>query len=82
MKVSIDAGGRKVEIEAADQNLSPADLAAQALSLWQATESAALVSNGPGFGLTQAASGDRPVAGNRRSGHVQPVQASDGGGTP
>lgn len=52
MKVRIDAGGREVEIECADINMSPRELAAEALAIWRCTDGAAAPSPGPGFGLT------------------------------
>lgn len=51
MKVRIDAGGREVEIETSDHNLSPKDLADKALEVWQATEGAK-TSEGPAYGFT------------------------------
>ena len=51
MKVRIDAGGREVEIETSDHNLSPKDLADKALEVWQATEGAK-ASEGPAYGFT------------------------------
>jgi hypothetical protein len=41
VKVRIDAGGREVEVEtASDQNVSVADVAKEALTLWEATDGA------------------------------------------
>lgn len=40
MRVKIDAGGRVVEIECADVNTSPSDVADRALKLWQDTDGA------------------------------------------
>lgn len=55
MKVSIDAGGREVEIECSDANVSVSAVATEALMLWRATEGATLPAAGPAFGLGLAA---------------------------
>jgi hypothetical protein len=54
MKVSISAGGREVVVEVGDVNVSPDQIAAQALKLWLATASDATVGEGPGFGLVSS----------------------------
>jgi len=54
MKVSIDAGGRKVELECPDQNVTYDQVADKALAMWKATDGAATGTVGPGFGLADA----------------------------
>lgn len=51
MKVRIDAGGRMVEIECADTNVSVDEISDKALTLWDST-SAAGGTEGPGYGFT------------------------------
>ena len=60
MKVSIDAAGRKVELEAGDANMTPAALADEALRVWRDTAGEPDAS-APGFGLSQERRPDRPV---------------------
>lgn len=50
MKVRIAAGGREVEIQCDDTNVSPKDIADHALEVWKATEGAKHDSDGPAFG--------------------------------
>ena len=57
MKVRIEAGGRVVEIECADANVTPTEMADKALSVWQATDGAQRVSAGPAYGLVAERSG-------------------------
>lgn len=75
VKVTIDAGGRKVEIETADQNVTPESVGDQALRLWKETESAGSDrAAGLAFGLTQHQdNGSRQVGAMRRP--VAPVRA-------
>jgi hypothetical protein len=55
VKVSIDAGGRSVEVETgSDQNVTSETVSEVALKLWRATESASgSRAAGLAFGLTQ-----------------------------
>jgi len=50
VKVRIDAGGRAIEIECADANVSVDTVGSKALKLWQ--ETAATSTEGPGYGFT------------------------------
>lgn len=68
MKVRIDAGGREVEIETSDANMSPKDLADKALEVWQAT-GGAKTSEGPAYGFAQ----------ERRGWQVSPMNMGMGG---
>jgi len=52
MKVNINAGGRQVEIECSDANVSPRDIAAEALAVWKATDGSKHDSDGPAYGFT------------------------------
>lgn len=75
MKVSINAGGREVEIECGDANVSPRDIADHALAVWRATDGAKpsegpaygfvpqvkLETNGSTYGAASFRHGDRPV---------------------
>ena len=47
MRAEIDAGGRKVVIDCSDTNVSPKELAEQALAIWRGTEGAVRPSDGP-----------------------------------
>lgn len=38
MRVNINANGRQVEIECSDANVTPKDIAAEALAVWRATQ--------------------------------------------
>lgn len=49
MRVTVDAGGRKIEIECDDRNVSPDAIADKALSVWQATANGGNAS-APGYG--------------------------------
>jgi len=53
VRVTINAGGREVTIECADSNVSPKDIAAEALTVWTATAGS---SNGagPAYGFVTA----------------------------
>jgi hypothetical protein len=51
MKVNINADGRQVEIECSDANVSPRDIAAEALAVWKATDGSK-GSDGPAYGFT------------------------------
>jgi hypothetical protein len=68
MRVRIDAGGRQVEIECPDANVSPKDVVEQALEAWRSTEGAA-TGAGPAFGLQAERRGDREGF-NRRMGEM------------
>lgn len=50
MRVHINAGGREVTIECSDTNISPNDVAAQALALWTSTAGAHPPTDGPATG--------------------------------
>jgi hypothetical protein len=54
MKVSIEAGGRKVELECPDQNVTYDQVADKVLETWKATDGAATGTAGPAFGLASA----------------------------
>lgn len=64
MRVHINAGGRQVEIECGDANVTPESIAAQALAVWERTAGATPPSDGPasggpvslGFGASRPAS--------------------------
>jgi hypothetical protein len=76
MRVRIEAGGRIVEIDAADTNLTPADLADKALAVWRGTEGTERASGGPAFGLTQERNPRRDEPSHMaRGGHMREVQA-------
>lgn len=60
MKVSIDAGGRKVELECSDANVTVDSIGATALELWQATAGSVQPSEGSAFGLSAQLSGGAP----------------------
>lgn len=47
MRVTINAGGREVTIECGDANVTPKDVAAEALATWQATDGAQRPGDGP-----------------------------------
>jgi hypothetical protein len=51
VKISIDAGGRSVEIECSDANVTVDSIGEKALQLWQATNGAQ-ASEGPAYGFT------------------------------
>lgn len=53
MRLEIDAGGRKVSIEASDANLSPREVMAELLAAWHETEGATDPSQGPAYGFMQ-----------------------------
>ncbi len=52
MKVSINAGGREVEIECSDTNVTHDQVADKALEVWQATGGAKHDSDGPAYGFS------------------------------
>ena len=54
MRVKIDAGGRAVEIECSDANVTAKDVADVALQAWHATDGAEKPSEGPAYGFTHA----------------------------
>jgi hypothetical protein len=58
VKVRIDAGGREVEIECADANVTADTIGEKALELWRATEGAK-ASEGPAYGLQAGFGPDR-----------------------
>jgi hypothetical protein len=72
VKVTIDAAGRKVELECADANTSPREVLSEALEAWKAT-SGAPDSQGPAYGFTAAHAGwqQSPMNG----GHMREVKA-------
>ena len=51
MKVRIEAGGREVEIECPDANVTVSDVAAEALGVWKATDGAGHGTEGPAYGF-------------------------------
>jgi len=57
MKVVIDAGGRRVEIECDSTNVTPDQIADRALATWRETGSAARGTEGPAFGLNAGLAG-------------------------
>jgi len=61
MKVRIDAGGRTVEIECVDANVTADGIGATALGLWQATEGARKPSEGPAVGFQAQVSAQPPA---------------------
>jgi hypothetical protein len=56
VKVTIDAAGRKVEVECADANTSPREVLSEALDTWKATDGAP-DSQGPAYGFAAAHAG-------------------------
>ena len=61
MKVRIDAGGRQVEIECADANVTAKDVADVALATWHETSGAGgRGTEGPAFGLTASGATTQP----------------------
>lgn len=66
MKVTIDAAGRKVEVECADANTSPREVLGEALDAWKATDGAP-DSQGPAYGFTANHAGwqQSPMNGGR-----------------
>jgi hypothetical protein len=75
MRVRIDAGGRQVEIECSDTNVSPKDVVEQALEAWRSTEGAAKGTAGPALGFSGQLRPDGEGF-NRRMGEVPtPVRA-------
>ena len=73
MKVTIDAGGRKVEVECADTNASTREVLAEALTTWQATNGAASPSEGPAYGFTASHAGFQQSPMN--GAHIREVKA-------
>lgn len=73
MRVTIDAAGRKVEVECADANTSPREVLGEALDAWKATDGAVSPSQGPAFGMvaTHAGYQQSPMNG----GHIREVKA-------
>lgn len=65
MKVRIDAGGREVEIDCADTNTTPREVAAEALAIWKATGG----NDGVGYGFT-AGGGMTTGAGRHPAGYA------------
>ena len=57
MKVRVNAGGREVEIECTDSNMSPKDVRDLAIQAWQATDGARAPSEGPAYGFQANAAG-------------------------
>jgi hypothetical protein len=53
MRVTIDANGRKVEVECADANTTAREVLAEALSTWKETDGVK-PSEGPAFGIVAA----------------------------
>lgn len=56
MRVTIDANGRKVEVECADANTTAREVLGEALDAWRATDGAP-DSQGPAYGFTAAHAG-------------------------
>lgn len=56
MKVTIDAAGRKVEVECADTNTSTREVLSEALDAWRSTAGAP-DSQGPAFGISMPHAG-------------------------
>lgn len=78
MKVTIDAAGRKVEVECADANTSPREVLSEALDAWKATDGATRPSEGPAYGFTAAHAGyqQSPMnMGGYGGADVRPVKA-------
>jgi hypothetical protein len=69
VRAKIEAGGRVVEVDCADVNVTPSDLLAEALKTWQATEGAP-DSRGPAYGFSQ----------DRRGCQVSPMNYGAGPG--
>jgi hypothetical protein len=69
VKVTINAGGREVTIECADANVSPKDLASEALTVWTATAGAKTTEAAYGFVTAERCS----PGGNRMLGEGKPV---------
>lgn len=59
MRAKIDAGGRMVELETADANIKPADIAEIVYSMWEKTTVAGATSQGPAFGVQAQTTGAR-----------------------
>lgn len=53
MRVTVDAGGRKVEIETSDTNVTPKDVAEIAMGMWERTDGGA-ERLGPATGFSSA----------------------------
>jgi hypothetical protein len=67
MKVTINAGGREVGIECADTNVTPRDVAGEALALWKATDDGATHgTEGPAIGYSAQSARDRPASTSAR----------------
>ena len=60
MRVKIDAGGRAVEIECSDANVTAKDVADVALQAWHATDGAEKPSEGPACGFNASFGADPP----------------------
>lgn len=72
MRVHINAGGREVTIECGDTNVSPKDIAAEALAVWGATAGSA-TGAGPAYGFVTAERGPQPNGYTRYMGEGKPV---------
>ena len=82
MKVHIDAGGREVTIECADANVSPREVASEALVLWKATATADEKGfEGPALGFVPQTAGrsNGPAAFVERPLHVTSEAPMNGG---
>lgn len=77
MKVRIDAGGRAVEIECSDANVTAKDVADVALATWHETSGSARGTEGPAYGFTPERRTD--PAGYQRFNHGSPtpIRAED-----
>lgn len=62
MRVSINAGGREVQIDCPDTNTSVTDVAEQALAVWRATDGAEKGTEGPAFGFRDDKRWTAPVS--------------------
>ena len=60
MKIVIDAGGRRVEIEAPDDK-RVGDVAKQTRDLWEGTAATTGTGAGPAIGFTAQIAGNRPL---------------------
>lgn len=81
MKVSINAGGREVEIECGDANVTYSDVADKALAVWRDTEGAKH-GDGPAYGFAAERRGVQMSPMNMggshgRSGVVEPRAEAD-----
>jgi hypothetical protein len=76
VRIKIDAGGRAVEIECSDTNVSPDTVGDKALQLWKETEGAVRPSEGPAYGFqAQVASAQRTTQALARE--QPPVKTED-----